>query len=183
MWEEEWLAAPRSYRRGDNPELRRHGADMLRQYAGTPHWRDVAIQDVERSFVIAAARVRGRFDRLDRSPRSPIVVDYKTGAPPSDSSRLQSDLQVRAYAVRLAEETGIEDGVEVQMHYLQNASVVPVRFDSELLGRARAQIGATADGVRAATRDNHFPMKPDEWTCGHCAYATICPKGAAPRRS
>jgi DNA helicase-2/ATP-dependent DNA helicase PcrA len=181
MWEEEWVGAPRAYRRGDHPELLEHGASMLRAYARTPQWNDVEIQDVERSFVIAGARVHGRLDRVDRGVELPVIVDYKTGPPPSDPSRLKKDVQVRAYAVRLAEETGAAEGIEVQMHYLQDRSVVSVKFDAGFLQTARRQIEATANEIREAVLENHFPMKPDEWTCGHCAYATICPKGSAPK--
>jgi DNA helicase-2/ATP-dependent DNA helicase PcrA len=173
LWQEAWEAARGP--KGAFAELRTHGEETLRRYAASPGWRDPAIAAVESAFELPvdSGRVSGRFDRIDNGGDAvPTVVDYKTGPPPSGDTAAR-DLQVRAYAVALAQRQRT-DSVAVELHHLQTAEVTRVELDSAQLKRAFGHVSATAADVVRAWADGEFPPNPSPWRCRRCDYRTIC---------
>jgi putative RecB family exonuclease len=175
-FEEAWLKAPRAYLRGDRPDLRSLGAELLTRYGDSELWTRARLSAVEEPFTLRRSQVRGRIDRIDEGPEVPIIVDYKAGTAPADAGRLSGDLQVRSYALRGAEMAGREEAV-VELHYLQDLRAVRVHFDAGMLRTAGGHVGATADDIRRAHAAGDFPMKPGDWVCGACPYSTVCTKG------
>jgi len=176
MWHEAWEAA-RGFK-GAHPELREHGATTLRRYAETPAWQSARIDAAEAPFALPvdAGCVTGRFDRIDgRDDGVPTVVDYKTG--PSRGDGISRDLQVRAYAVALAQRERT-NSVAVELHHLQTAEVSRTEFDAAALRRSWGSVSATAAELLRAWEENVFPANPATWRCRHCDYRTVCDERA-----
>jgi ATP-dependent DNA helicase UvrD/PcrA len=179
LWHQGWDAAHGP--KGAHRELRAHGEESLRRYARTPAWTEARVAAVERPFalVVDAGEVRGRFDRVDdRVDGVPTVVDYKTGPPRSVESTAR-DLQVRAYAVALAQQRG--GRVAVELHHLQTAETARVVLEAGALRRAHAHLGLTATDLSRAWNELDFPPNPAPWRCRRCDYRTICDEGGAAR--
>jgi CRISPR/Cas system-associated exonuclease Cas4 (RecB family) len=123
------------------------------------------------------ADAAGRFDRVDtRADRIPTVVDYKTGRP-KDEGALRTDLQLRAYAVGLAQREHADE-VAVEFHYLQGA-VTRVIADKGFLRKAHGHLSATARELALASSTGSFPPKPSRWQCQRCDFRTVCDEGRA----
>jgi DNA helicase-2/ATP-dependent DNA helicase PcrA len=178
LWQESWAAAHGP--KGVHGALRAYGAESLRRYARTAAWVEARPAGVERPFVLEvdAGEVRGRFDRVDdRDDGVPTVVDYKTG-PPRSADSAARDLQVRAYAVALAQQRRV-DRVAVELHQLQTAETVRVVLEGSTLRRAHAHLSLNATDLSRAWNDPAFPANPSPWRCRRCDYRTICDEGAA----
>jgi putative RecB family exonuclease len=179
IWEQTWDGAARGFR-GSRPELRGYGEESLRRYAESEAWAGARMVAVEQPFTLAIedGTVSGRFDRVDQ-PRGgvPVVVDYKTG-PPKGEESAQRDLQVRAYALALARQEGVEE-VAVELHHLQTAEVTRVHLDEARLRRAGGQIGATVAELSTAWRERWFPPNAAPHRCRRCDFRTVCDEGRA----
>ncbi len=176
IWNRAWADARGP--KGANPELRELGEQQLRRYAGSAAWRDADIAAVEESFRLPLdhAEVHGRWDRLDGGATSPAtVVDYKTGTP-QDADQLRKDLQVRAYAVAVAQRDRRDEAI-VELHYLQTAEVARVSFSRAELDTSYRHLSATARDLEAAWRSGEFPPHPSAWHCPRCEYRTVCDEG------
>ena len=173
LWASAWTAQPGP--KGAHPELRAHGEASLRRYIGSPAWAEAAVAAVEAPFALPvdAGQVSGRFDRVDRPAGGPpVVVDYKTG-PPRGAEGAERDLQVRAYAVALAQRER-SDTVAVELHSLQTAEVTRVELDERSLRRAFGHVSATAAELMRAWDQGSFPPNPAPWRCRRCDYRTVC---------
>ena len=173
LWNAAWEAQPGP--KGAHPELRGHGVETLRRYIASPAWTDAPLSAVEAPFALPvdAGQVAGRFDRIDLpGDGMPTVVDYKTG-PPMGAESAERDLQVRAYAVALAQRERA-DAVAVELHNLQAAEVTRVELDEKRLRRAFGHVSATAADLVRAWDDGHFPPHPAPWRCRRCDYRTVC---------
>ncbi|HEY4869069.1 MAG TPA: ATP-dependent DNA helicase [Candidatus Dormibacteraeota bacterium] len=176
LWDQGWTASRGP--KGGHPELRALGEDQLRRYVESPAWLDADIDAVEERVVMEmnGAEIVGRFDRLDRNNGAPpTVVDYKTSRP-RDAESLKRDIQVRAYAVAMAQRAKSED-VSVELHYLQTGDVARVDFDSKFLNRAHYQLGAITTELVQAWKRGDFPARPSRWQCPRCEYRTVCDEG------
>ncbi len=177
MWHVAWEQSRGP--KGRHADLRAHGEAQLRGYVESPGWTDTAIDHVEEPIMISLdhADVAGRFDRVDRRADGiPTVVDYKTGRP-KDEAALRADLQLRAYAVGLAQREHADD-VAIEFHYLQGA-VTRVTADRSFLRRAHGHLSATARELAAAAAAGSFPPKPSRWQCQRCDFRTVCDEGRA----
>jgi DNA helicase II / ATP-dependent DNA helicase PcrA len=165
--------------KGRHAELRAHGEEQLRRYVESAAWTDTIIANVEEPVTISLdhADVAGRFDRVDtRFDGIPTVVDYKTGRP-KDEGALRADLQLRAYAVGLAQREQAEE-VAIEFHYLQGA-VTRVIADKAFLRKAHGHLSATARELATASSIGAFPPKPSRWQCQRCDFRTVCDEGRA----
>ena len=177
MWHTAWEQSHGP--KGRHAELRAHGETQLRVYIDSPAWVDTVIDHVEEPVTVSLdhADVAGRFDRVDRRADGiPTVVDYKTGRP-KDEAALRADLQLRAYAVGLAQREHTDD-VAVEFHYLQGA-VTRVIADRTFLRRAHGHLSATARELVTAASIGSFPPKPSRWQCQRCDFRTVCDEGRA----
>jgi RecB family exonuclease len=176
LWQRAWEDSHGP--KGTAAELRAYGEQTLRAYAETPAWTQARIAAVEQPFALRVdeGEVRGRFDRIDM-PRDgpPIVIDYKTGPPVAEQTAAR-DLQLRAYAVALSRQEGVEE-VAVELHHLQTAEVVRIELDAAALKRAGGQLGATCGELASAWRERSFPPSPSAWRCRRCDYRTVCDEG------
>jgi CRISPR/Cas system-associated exonuclease Cas4 (RecB family) len=137
------------------------------------------IKSVEEPITISLdhADVAGRFDRVDtRFDGIPTVIDYKTGRP-KDEAALRADLQLRAYAVGLAQREQAQE-VAIEFHYLQGA-VTRVTADKSFLRKAHGHLSATARELAIASSTGSFPPKPSRWQCQRCDFRTVCDEGRA----
>jgi len=178
LWQEAWTVSRGP--KGKHPDLRVHGEEQLRRYVASPSWTEASISSVEQPVVINldSARVSGRFDRVDtRGDGAVTVVDYKTGRP-HDERSLRSDLQLRAYAVGLAQIEKSDD-VAVEFHFLQSTEVVRVVADRKFLNTAFNHLSAAAREMTTATQQGAFPPKPSPWNCPRCEFRTVCDEGRA----
>ncbi|MFZ0180343.1 MAG: ATP-dependent DNA helicase [Candidatus Dormiibacterota bacterium] len=180
MWHAAWDQSRGP--KGRHAELRAHGEEQLRRYLESPGWIDTTIDQVEEPVTISLdhADAAGRFDRVDRRLDGiPTVVDYKTGRPKEETA-LRSDLQLRAYAVGLAQREQT-DAVAVEFHYLQGA-VTRVVADKGFLRKAHGHLSATARELALASSTGSFPPKPSRWQCQRCDFRTVCDEGRAAAR-
>jgi CRISPR/Cas system-associated exonuclease Cas4 (RecB family) len=176
LWHEAWQVSRGP--KGQHPELLSAGEEQLRRYLETPAWLDAHIESVEDRVVMQmnGAEIVGRFDRVDTGTGStPTVVDYKTSRPRTAES-VNGDLQVRAYAVAMAQRTGSHEAA-VELHYLQTGEVARIEFDREFLDRSGRQLSATTDELVRAWRDGDFPPRPSRWQCSKCEFRTVCDEG------
>ena len=180
IWDETWASS--SGPKGRDANLAVEGRRMLLEYAQTSAWRDADPAENEFSFHVqlsSGAQLTGRLDRVDR-PGAPRVIDYKTGVPPRELDRLQSDLQAQTYAAAVAGLFHVDE-VSVEMHYLANGRVARAEFGKEQLARAHSRLYAITKELIEATADRNFPAKPSNWNCTRCPYWVICDEGRAVR--
>ncbi len=132
----------------------------------------------EFGFRFGTDRVRGRMDRIDRAPDGTVeVVDYKSGGvrdPATAGRRSRESLQLAIYALGWEAEHGRPPD-RLSLHFLESGEIghsfpTPARLD-----KARAQIAATAAGIRAG----EFTATPGLMRCGMCPFKTICPDAAS----
>lgn len=156
---------------------------------------DAAPVAVEKWVSVATPRViaEGRVDRIDARP-SPddaagelVVVDYKTGRPPTDDDARRSPaLALYALAAR---HTLRRPCHRVELHHLPTGEIVAAAHDDAALrahrGRIEDAAGQAADAAAAlgagAAVDEVFPARPAP-RCGSCDVRRHCPEGrvAAP---
>jgi superfamily I DNA/RNA helicase/RecB family exonuclease len=180
IWHETWASSAGP--KGRDANLADEGRRMLLEYAETAAWRDADPAENEFSFHVqlsSGAQLKGRLDRVDR-PGAPRVIDYKTGVPPRELDRLQSDLQAQTYAAAVAGLFHVDE-VSVEMHYLANGRVARAVFGKEHLARAHSRLYAITKELMEATADRNFPAKPSNWNCTHCPYWVICDEGRTAR--
>jgi DNA helicase II / ATP-dependent DNA helicase PcrA len=128
------------------------------------------------SFVVGRDTIRGRMDRLDRTPEGALIVDYKASDVPQQSkadSRARESLQLQIYALAHEAETH-ELPHEMQLHFLDSGTIGRVAPDASRLETARRKITAAADGIRTG----QFKPRPNPVACGFCPFRQICPSSA-----
>ena len=179
MWQAAWEQSRGP--KGRHAELREHGEEQLRRYLELAGWTDTTIDQVEEPVTINLdhADAAGRFDRVDtRSDGIRTVVDYKTGRP-KDEGALRADLQLRAYAVGLAQREQTDE-VAVEFHYLQGA-VTRVVADKGFLRKAHGHLSATARELALASRLDHFRRSRRDGNASAVISARCATKGARRR--
>ena len=106
-----------------------------------------------------------------------MIVDYKSSDVPEQAkadARARDSLQLQIYALAHQAETG-ELPKEVQLHFLDSATVGHASPDAARLAKARDKIAAAASGIRSGA----FGAKPNPVACGYCPFRDICASSAA----
>lgn len=182
--------------------LRRFREEQLRPGAVVPAY-------VERdfSFLLDGDRVRGRFDRVDITPREPGATrpapDGQGSAPAADVVQSTLDLASERVVITDYKSSDVRDPAKARERTRRSLQLsiyamayeamtgrlpdeVSLHFlDSGLVGRApvdRVRVDAAREAVRRAAdgiRAREFGAKPDYVACGFCAYREICPSSAA----
>jgi len=118
---------------------------------------------------IAATKVAGRIDRIDRAADGSVtIVDYKTGKARSQDDADES-LQLSIYALAAAEKWGYRVGGAAFHNLEGNVLVTTARSEFELAD-ARERVEAAARNIAAGK----FDPKPD-FHCSFCAFRGLCP--------
>jgi DNA helicase-2/ATP-dependent DNA helicase PcrA len=155
------------------------GREALRRFRELELERPTDVVAVERPFAFSmdGIRIRGRIDRLDRTPEGDVIVDYKSSDVRDQAkadAKARDSLQLQVYA--MAHEAGSARlPKEMRLHFIESGLVGATRPDSDRLARARQKIAAAAAGIRAGT----FSPTPNAFACGYCPYRQVCPSSAA----
>lgn len=164
-------------------DLREHGRTMLRRYGDSPAWRDARPAHIEQRFDglrIGDHTFSGQLDRLDAPAEADgtyRLVDYKTGRPKlPEQLDFDDRLQLALYA-RAAETLSGPGPLEVELHFLQDSSVVPVMLDDRTIRHSLAGAQARAAEIRLALTTLQFPPKPSRFNCTPCVYRGVCDEG------
>ena len=155
------------------------GQAALRRFVAVEVGRGRDTVAVERSFQVRLGGdiVRGRYDRVDRTPEGAIITDYKSSDVRDQAKadeRARKSLQLQVYALAWEAETG-ELPRSMELYFLDSGVVGRVMPDAKRLDRARRILGQAAAGIRSGS----FPARPDMIGCGYCPYREICPSSAA----
>jgi DNA helicase-2/ATP-dependent DNA helicase PcrA len=151
------------------------GVQVLTRFYHDEEERGCKPGEVEKEFGfnLGPDRVRGRFDRVDRTPEGTVVIDYKSSDvtdPKKADARARTSLQLKIYALAVREMTG-RLPARVELRFLESGLSgrhAPTDADAE---EAITEIKAAAAGIRR--RD--FTATPGR-VCRTCAYNRICPE-------
>jgi len=118
-------------------------------------------------------KVRGRIDAIYTEGRSWEVVDFKSGRPKDDPSRM---VQLEAYAVAVDEVDFAEDKpstLDVTFAYLGGGlDEVTARADPEWVAKARLHLETLTERIDA----REFEPTPGQW-CQTCDFLQFCDAG------
>jgi DNA helicase-2/ATP-dependent DNA helicase PcrA len=155
------------------------GQEALRRFRREQLALPQSVIAVERPFVFNMddVRVRGRVDRIDRTPDGDVIVDYKASDVRDQqkaNQKARDSLQLQVYALSHEADTGSLPH-EMQLHFLDSGVIGTTRPEAARLDRARDKIRTAASGIRAGD----FSATPNSFACGYCPYRQICPSSAA----
>lgn len=134
------------------------------------------VLETERRFKveIGGARVKGRFDRIDRLANGDVaIIDFKTGRAKTQDDADDS-LQLSVYALAAAKEMGGTVSSLVFIN-LENGAAVETRRTAKQLSEAEEEVRTIAARIAAG----EFEPKPSG-ACFWCSYQMICPKHEEP---
>ena len=118
-------------------------------------------------------KVRGRIDAIYRDDANWEIVDFKSGKPGKDPSRI---VQLQAYAVAAREvDFGITgpDRLDVTFAYLGGGlAEESYRADDEWMHQARKSLDRLAEGIRS----EDWEPAPGDW-CNNCDFLRFCSAG------
>ncbi len=135
-----------------------------------------AAVEQEFGFELGPTRVRGRLDRVDRTPEGSVIVDYKSSDVTEQKKadqRTRESLQLKIYALAWKTMTG-RLPVAVELRFLESGLTGRYRPVETDLVDAREAIEAAARGIR----QRRFDPTPGYQTCRYCPYNQICPSTA-----
>jgi DNA helicase-2/ATP-dependent DNA helicase PcrA len=131
---------------------------------------------VEAPFIVTLGngyQVRGRIDAVYRSQGNWEIVDFKSGRPKDEPSRM---VQLQAYAVAATNaEFGVSppEEIEVTFAYLGGGLTVHTeRADPPWRQRAEEELVRLTDAID----DGQYQATPGDW-CHHCDFLRFCEPG------
>jgi len=155
------------------------GRETLRRFLQNEEASGVVPVAVEKGFKFFidpgpdAAKVTGRWDRIDETDGEVVVIDYKSSNVPTQKKadeETQKSLQLSIYALAYQKQHHkIPDGVE--LHFLESGRVGHAK-------KTEADLEKTADLIRKVAtgiRSGDFSARPSYMACRYCAYQNICP--------
>ena len=130
-----------------------------------------------------AIELRGVIDRLDlRDDGELVVVDYKTGRPPSVSWEQRSLAGVQFYAF-LCEQVLGRRPAAVRLMYLSTGEIIEARPSAQSTRFVTTRATAIWNAVEVAVRTDDFRPRPGS-LCAGCSFRTWCPAfGGDPARA
>jgi DNA helicase-2/ATP-dependent DNA helicase PcrA len=154
------------------------GEAALRRFRAEQRPEDAPLAiEQEFSFRLDGDRIRGRFDRIDRTAEGVVITDFKSGDvrdPAKARKKARESLQLAIYALAHEAASGSLPAA-VQLHFLDSGVVGRAPLEPRRLEEARRKVRAAADGIRAG----RFVARPDQIGCSYCPYRDICPSSAA----
>ncbi len=126
------------------------------------------------SFVEGGVKVVGVFDRIDIVDGEGIIIDYKTSQIADEDQadrRTKESRQLAIYALAYEKLFG-KLPARVELRFLTPKLIVGRHVpDERTIARARADIAAAEEGIRA----ERFPAAPSYNACNYCPFRSICP--------
>lgn len=134
---------------------------------------------VEKGFSLAVPgtpglAVSGRFDRVERTEKGLIVIDFKSSGPRPEE-HLRTDLQLSLYALAAA------DIWREPVASLVILSVTENGVTEQATSRSAAELRDALKTVRILherIESRDFSATPSAGVCRHCPYRGICPSRA-----
>lgn len=152
------------------------GREQLSAFLRSPLARPANnVLETERRFKveIGGAKVKGRFDRVDRLANGDVaIIDFKTGKAKTQDDADDS-LQLSVYA--LAAKALGHSASSLVFINLQNGTAIESRRAPKQLSEAEEQVRTIAAKIAAG----EFDPRPSG-ACLWCSYQTICPKHEEP---
>jgi CRISPR/Cas system-associated exonuclease Cas4 (RecB family) len=117
--------------------------------------------------------VRGRLDRVDRTPQGAVIVDYKSG---SGASLPTPDFQLTVYEEAAGEDLSESPVTSAYYYSLSKGERVRIRKpdDEEREGVARRMEDALAAGTLPPDALEHDPRGQ---VCATCSFDVVCRRG------
>lgn len=131
---------------------------------------------VERRFAFTEGGVKvvGIFDRIDITDGEGVIIDYKTSQIADSKQadkRTKESRQLAIYSLAYEKLFG-KLPARVELRFLTPRLIIGRDVpDERTIERARADIAAAAEGIRA----ERFPAEPTYNACTYCPYRSICP--------
>ncbi|MBU2697392.1 PD-(D/E)XK nuclease family protein [Pimelobacter sp. 30-1] len=124
--------------------------------------------------------LRGVVDRVDVAPDGAIrVVDYKTGASPSEMFEGKVLFQLKFYALVIWRTRGVVPKL-LQLIYLGDGQVLRYEPDEHELLSVERKVQAVWQAIGQATERGEFQSRPGA-LCQWCAHQALCPSyGGSP---
>jgi putative RecB family exonuclease len=151
---------------------RRRGLDALRAWyertdtTVVPHATELGLSGTWGDITL-----KGRVDRIDRTPDGLRVVDYKTGMRPVDQARADADPALTVYAALVQRRLGEPVASLVLDYVVAGVQVTTTR--GPILDERLAEVLATATAIRT---DNEFRPRTGPW-CRRCDLLSRCGAG------
>jgi putative RecB family exonuclease len=160
---------------GGSKAERERGLDVLR---GWHDRADTGIVPVATEIALSGTwgdvTLKGRLDRIDRTPAGLRVVDYKTGMRPVSQEQADRDLALTIYAALVTKRLGEPVGSLV-LDYVAAGVQVETTRPPEVLGERLDEVLATATALR---NDTEWEPNTGRW-CRRCDLLGRCPDGQA----
>ncbi len=138
-----------------------------------PPW----LVEKEFAFFVGRNRVRGRWDRVDKSEDGRVVLtDYKSASVRTQfeaDRRARESLQLAVYTMAFENAEG-KMPHQVRLYFLESGLVGRAAVSRARLTEVEELIRGCCAGIRA--RD--YTPTPSPRVCGSCAYREICPAGS-----
>jgi putative RecB family exonuclease len=120
-------------------------------------------------------RLRGFVDRVDVAPTGHVrIVDYKTGAAPSELFEDKALFQLKFYALVMWRVSGTIPTL-LQLMYLGDGQVLRYRPDEADLLATERKIRALWAAIERALAHREFPPRRGR-LCDWCAHRSVCPE-------
>lgn len=136
-----------------------------------------ACESVEQRFDLAlpnGAPIVGAMDRVDRSTRSVVIVDYKTGKVPRDE-HFRESIQPDVYAWAAHQLYPEAIAICVLFEYVEHGKNKPVSYGHERIQAVEDKLITLSDMLKVAHAEPTIQLKAQPSPlCGWCDYGPIC---------
>lgn len=152
---------------------------MIRNYFRLEDPSRVTVHDVEVWVTHEGERtsLRGIVDRIEvREDGEWILVDYKTGRPPSTERALGSFFGLQFYAL-VCWRAFAKMPIELRLLQLGTPEVITLRPTVQMLEGLERQLDALGTAILRAMTTGDWRPRPS-WLCDHCAHQAVCPAWA-----
>ena len=149
---------------------------MIRNYFRLEDPAQVVVHDVEARVTHEGERtsLRGIVDRIEvRDDGEWVLVDYKTGRPPSSERALGSFFGLKFYALVCWRAFG-RMPCELRLIQLGEPEVITLHPSEQMLLGLERQLDALGIAILRAQTTGDWRPRPS-WLCGHCAHQAVCP--------
>ncbi len=180
LWRENFIAEGYDSRAAQDAALFR-GKEMLMQYYAYWQQEERSIVAIEKSFKLELQdtlgrplEMNGRIDRIERTEKGLVVIDYKSSAPKTQDA-VDADLQLSIYALA-CRELYEEDPILFILLFLTEEGIVTRTTMRNAAQRQDAKRSIALVVERITEKD--FQATPSVAICRSCPFRDICPARA-----